>query len=183
MILALDLGTSTGFAHGRGDSLPVVDSVTMPTTGDDVGAFLAFFRGWFVPTVRRLEPEFLVFEAPILPASKWNAETKKVEGQTNLMTTRKLQSLAGVLELMCKDLELPCFEVHLGTAKKALTGNGAARKSDMLQSARRQGLELSAGNAAFDEADAFAIWLVGVQEKRADLWPLWEQRLAERGSR
>jgi hypothetical protein len=54
MILALDLATSTGFAHGDGASRPVVSTVRMPSTGQDVGEFLSFFRRWFRPTVDRL---------------------------------------------------------------------------------------------------------------------------------
>lgn len=183
MILALDLGTSTGFAYGVGDSLPHVGNVRMPTTGDDVGAFLAFFRDWFVPTARRLEPRLVAFEAPILPMPKvsidWSKRPPKpkIEMQTNIMTTRKLQSLAGVLELMCADLKIPCFEVQLNTAKKELTGHGHAEKADMLRVARAQGLDLSTGREAFDEADAFAAWLVAIRYHAKEFVPYWDQRL------
>lgn len=208
MILAVDLGTSTGFAYGRGDTVPAVGVLTMPSTGDDVGAFLKFFRDWFVPTIRRLqleaakgqdaritaalvrgdfppaeEPLLVVFEAPILPQPK--AEIKWIKGrpvavvhvQTTIMTTRKLQSLAGVLELMCADLEVPCYEVHLNTAKKELTGHGHAEKGAMLMMARRAGLALSDGPEAYDEADAFAAWLVALRYHRKQYLPHWDRVL------
>lgn len=211
MILAVDLGTSTGFAYGRGDALPHVGSLRMPSTGDDVGAFLKFFRDWFVPTIRRLkldalrgepgyaaalfgeetatpsEPLIVVYEAPILPQPKaWiefhgGRPVAKCKMETNITTTRKLQSLAGVLELMCADLEVPCFETHLGTMKKELTGRGDAEKGAMLLMARKAGLQLSDGPEAFDEADAFAAFLVAIRYQRKQYLPFWDQKLWGRG--
>lgn len=175
MILGLDLGTATGFAFGDGGSTPIVGNLRMPVTGDDVGAFLAHFRGWIVPTIRRLEPDLVAFEAPILVAGG-RGQDGKMRG-TNITTTRKLQGLAGLLELMCLDLKVPCFEVQLNTAKKALTGYGHADKGAMLHAARSQGLDLSTGPEAFDEADAFAVWLVAVQEKRPQFADAWARRL------
>lgn len=183
MILALDLGTSTGAAFGRGDALPTVLSFQMPASGDDVGAFLAHFRDVLVQLIGRIDPDFVIFEAPILPqpkaSIKWvgGKPVAVVENTTNLMTTRKLQGLAGMLEVICRDLELPVYETHLGTMKKALTGKGNAEKGDMLRQARALGLQLSAGSEAFDEADAFAAWLVGVHHGAREHRDYWDRRI------
>lgn len=54
MLLALDLATSTGFCFGDGSTTPVVSSLRMPATAEDVGEFLSHFRRWFRPMLDRL---------------------------------------------------------------------------------------------------------------------------------
>jgi len=196
MILGLDLATSTGFAHGGGETLPVVGALRLPSTGDDVGAFLAAFRDWLSPLVVRLESIaaaegrdlVVIFEAPILPKPRWDPVKRKWAESTNLMTTRKLQSLAGVVELVCHDMVeagrgVVCREAHLQTVKKELTGHGRAEKGDMVLAARRAGIDLSPGDEGQDEADAFGVWLLGIRYHAPEYQATWDRRVHGGGDR
>jgi hypothetical protein len=216
MILALDLATSTGFAHGWGGDRPVVSSIRMPSTDkEDVGGFLAFFVKWYAAKLDRLLAEVIaennaradrnkaatdslgpsapqedevsllvIFEAPVLPPAqveqvrgKWKAKQ-----QTTIHTTRKLQGLAALAELLPYQLKeqgfpIYCREVPLQTVKKRLGGHGRAEKADMVFAARRAGIEVSAGDEGEDEADAFGVWLVGLESHAPQHFPRWLARI------
>lgn len=177
MILALDLATLTGFAYGPGDTgeLPTIGSHRLPSTGDDVGRFLAAYRDWLVAKVSEVEPDLLVMEAPIL------------HSQTTITVTRKLQGLAGVTEMVIHDLnatyrkigaaEIEVAEVATTSVKKALTGNGRAEKSDMIRAAQIYGLD----PACSDEADAFGVWLLTVRTRWPKLAHHWDPLQFSRG--
>lgn len=184
MIIAYDLATSTGFCMGDGSGRPRVGALRGPSTGDDVGEFLAWFRDYFVGTIgdaavrsRTAGTRLLVvFEAPILMSTQ------------NINVTRKLQGLSGVLEMVCHDakrvgLPVDVREVNIKTAKKELTGNGNAEKGDMVLAARAAGIEISSGKEGEDEADAFGIWLTAIRYHRSEHLPKWEALIhSKRGS-
>jgi Holliday junction resolvasome RuvABC endonuclease subunit len=170
-ILALDLATNTGFCHGPGDTgeLPTLGSFTLPSTKEDVGRFLCAYRDKLMALVSEVEPEVVVFEAPILPNT------------TSLITARKLQGLSGVTEMVVRDLnsiyraagapEIDCREAQPASVKKALTGRGGAKKHEMVAACRAYGLRpatyTKSGEDASDEADAFGVWLYLVKHR----WP------------
>lgn len=149
MWLTLDLATCTGFCHGPADTgeVPTIGHVRLPSTGADVGRFLCAWQDWLEPMVREIEPTLLVFEAPILA------------GQTQIATTRKLQGMAGVTEMVAHRAGIEVAELSTSTVKKALTGNGRAEKADMMAHARAYGFS----PVVSDEADAFGIWLCALR--------------------
>jgi len=109
------------------------------------------------PKVREVEATLIIFEAPILPA------------QTQMATTRKLQGMAGVTEMVCHRLGIEVAEVATSQVKKALTGSGRADKDQMMSAARLYGFEPTCS----DEADAFGIWLCALRlrhPKQAGRW-------------
>ena len=165
IILALDLATNTGVCAGRGDQLPSLSHVRMPSTGDDVGRFLCFYRDWFLKALDEHTPSVVVFESPILPAT------------TSLATVRKLAGLAGVTEMICNDEGIDCREVAGATVKLALTGSGRAKKPDMVRACRAYGLNphtyIKDGEEASDEADAFGAWLASVRQIHPDHAARW----------
>lgn len=159
MQLALDLATQTGFCFGPADTgeVPTLGHVRMPSTGPDVGRFLCAWQDWLEPKVREVEPTLIVFEAPILA------------GQTQIATTRKLQGMAGVTEMVGTRLGIEVAEIATSQVKKALTGNGRAEKADMIAAARHYGFDPTCS----DEADAFGIWLCALRlrhPKEAGRW-------------
>jgi Holliday junction resolvasome RuvABC endonuclease subunit len=161
MLLALDLATCTGWCAGSGEGTPEIGAVRMPDTGEEVGPFLSFFRKWLEIKLGEIQPTMVIIEAPILAST------------TNIWTTRKLQGLAGVAEMVCYDLSLEVREVHLQTVKKALGGSGNASKPDMMAAAKRCGLNPK----TFDEADAFGVWIVALREYAKPFAHIWDQRL------
>lgn len=149
MQLALDLATQTGFCIGAADTgeVPTLGHVRMPSTGPDVGQFLCAWQDWLEPKVREVGPTLVIFEAPILPA------------QTQMATTRKLQGMAGVTEMVCHRAGIEVAEVATSQVKKSLTGSGRADKADMIAAARHYGFDPQTS----DEADAFGIWLCALR--------------------
>lgn len=160
MWLTLDLATVTGFCAGPADSgeVPTLGHVRMPSTGPDVGRFLCAWQDWLEPKVREVEPSLIVFEAPILA------------GQTQIATTRKLQGMAGVTEMVAHRAGIEVAEVATSQVKKALTGSGRAEKADMISAARAYGFNPQTS----DEADAFGIWLCALRLRHPSLAGLWD---------
>lgn len=178
MILALDLATNTGACWGEGDDLPCLSSERMPSTGDEVGPFLCAFEDWLRMMLDGVAPGCrIVFEAPVLPRAKINKFTKKLEGGVSLITTRKLQGLAGVLEMVAHREGLSCHEIQPSEAKLALAGKGNAKKHEMVAACRAYGLDPKTytvdGLPASDEADAFGVWLHAVRILRPEAAARW----------
>lgn len=160
MQLGLDLATQTGFCFGPADTgeVPTLGHVRMPSTGPDVGRFLCAWQDWLEPKVREVGPTLVIFEAPILPA------------QTQMATTRKLQGMAGVTEMVCHRAGIEVAEVATSQVKKALTGNGRAEKADMIDAARHYGFDPQTS----DEADAFGIWLCALRLRHPTQAGRWD---------
>lgn len=183
MILALDLATNLGACWGVASARPTLGHHRLPSTGDDVGAFLCAYEDWLREKIDEVQAVTIIFEAPVLPRAKWNAETKKVEGGVALITTRKLQGLAGVTEMVANREGMPCREAQPAEVKKALTGKGNAKKPEMVRAARRLGFDPHTyrqdGDDASDEADALGVWLSWVNvshpEQAAAWLPLFAQ--------
>lgn len=163
MLLGLDLATSTGFCFGDGLSTPVVGSERMPSTGEEVGPFLDHFDRWLRVKLETVRPDLVGFEAPILSGRG-----------THIMTSRKLQGLAGLVEMQCHRFGIEVQEVGLQTVKRELTGHGRAEKHQMKAAARAFGITLSEGHESEDEADAFGVWLVALRCNRPHLAGRWE---------
>lgn len=165
MILGLDIATTTGWCMGDGSDLPVLGSITMPSTGEEIGPFLEFYERWLVAKVDVLKAAaegnktkpIVIFEAPFLPPPRMDPRTKKWSQPTSITTTRKLQSLSGLTEMAAYKAKVPIFEEHLQTVKLGLAGHGKADKLAMMAAAKRHGVDPK----NFDEADAFGVWLVG----------------------
>lgn len=149
-LVGLDLATNTGWASAPPDGLLKFGTKTMPSTGDDIGRFLKDYKDWLEAFLGVETPAVVVFEAPILR-----------NGRTHPTTARKLMCLAGLTELVCREMDIPVMEANLATVKKQFTGNGHAEKDDMLAAAKRWGWNVRNDN----EADACAVWFYGVQQK------------------
>ncbi len=164
MIMALDLATQTGLCIGAPDTRPTLSHFRLPSTGADVGLFLSAWEDWLRPQVREVGPSLIVFEAPILA------------GQTQIATTRKLQGMAGVTEMVAHRAGIECAEVATSQVKKALTGNGRAEKPAMMAACRAYGFDPKTS----DEADAFGIWLCAVRLRHPPHAWRWEPLNAAR---
>jgi crossover junction endodeoxyribonuclease RuvC len=166
VILALDLATNTGVCFGAGDVLPTLRHHRLPSTGEDVGAFLCAFQDWMTVLLEDAQPTVIVYESPLLGA------------EASITTRRKLFGLAGVTEMVATREGLDCREVAATSAKKALTGSGRAQKHDMVAFARHHGLSphtyIKDGLDASDEADAFGVWLAAVRIRNPEFAPLWD---------
>ena len=168
VILDLDLATQVGWCAGDGTSQPVVDSFRLPATGGDLGRFGHEARAYFRILLTRFQPDLVVYEAPV-----------SMSNQTPEVTT-KLHAMPLLLELTMMDLGLKAdpVMVYPVTIKKRLSGNGRAKKPEMLRAAT----ELGFAPKNFDEADACGAWLCGLHEQSPRLASRWD-RLALTGLR
>lgn len=191
--LALDLATSTGWCHGDGSSDPSLGTLTLTNTGDDLGPFFDQFFRWLHAKISDLIAEgqlettegsfgsrlvrtgdiLVTLEAPILPAARFDPKTGRMKATTNPATTRKLQGLAGVVEMVCHQRNVACEETYIASVKKALAGTGNAAKVDMMAAAQGCGLK----PPTHDAADAFGIWLLQIRTYAPEYRGIWDKRL------
>lgn len=145
-ILTLDLATSTGWAFGSPGAVPSFGTHVLPSTGANVGRFLASHADWMRSIISENEINHVCFEAPILPK------------KTQIVTLRKLYSLAGLTELMCHRHGIDCTEADNSKVKKYFAGKSYAKKPEMIAAAKDRGFDVRND----DEADAIAIWIYTV---------------------
>lgn len=199
MMFTLDLATTTGWCFGAGDETPALGHIRMPETKEEVGKFLDFFYRWMHLKVTDIMAEMgpdletrpspygaqllnprdlvIVFEAPVLPRAKIDTRPGKmgqlIQAPVTMATTRKLQGLAGVAEMVAEQRNCLVEEVYNATIKKALGGSGSADKPDMMAAAKRAGMNPK----VHDEADAFGIWIVVMRAYAKQYQHIWDQRL------
>lgn len=113
-LMCLDLATFLGFAVGDAGGVQAHGSHKLPSTGEDIGAFLNAYRAWLDAAISRWQPEEIVFESPILPAT------------TNLTTCRKLYGLTGVTEMMAQNRHVRCREANLMDIRRHFIGAARA---------------------------------------------------------
>ncbi len=149
-ILALDLGTTTGWALRSSDG-----TITSGTTG-------------FRP--QRFEGGGMRF----LRFKRWLAELKDMTGGINALyfeevrrhvSTDAAHAYGGFLATLtawCEHRQIPYQGVPVGTIKKHATGKGNASKDDVLSAMRALGYAPADDN----EADALALlrWAIASQE-------------------
>ena len=105
----------------------------------------------------RFQPEWLVFEAPILVhKSKHSQRNDKLEDVARML------GLTAHVEWVCFRRGIECRRVDLRKVKKELAGFGGANKDDMVAAAEKIGLRLPASpqRAREDASDAFGAWLL-----------------------
>lgn len=151
-LLTLDLATKTGFAVGdiSNGERPHSGVLILPSTGEDIGRFLLALENWLNDMISIHKPDTVIFEAPLLLSN----------GKTNITTARKLMCLAGLTELFCSKHKLNAAECHVGTIKKYFTGNGSAKKPQMIAQAKALGFDAKDDN----EADALAIYFYSMNK-------------------
>ena len=158
VFLGLDLATRVGFAYGPGDRLPVVGSHALNAQANEIGAFLSEFEIWLARMLTHVEPVMVIFESPA-PA-----------GFNSLASIRKTLGLAGVTEMVCHRRNILVREVAPATVKKALTGDGRAKKPAMIAAARAWGV----GPQFHDEADAFGVWVASIKAQQPEHAARWD---------
>ena len=149
-ILALDLGTTTGWA-------------LRPADGQIVHGFVSFRPQRFEGGGMR----YLRFK-------RWLTELKNISGEIHAVHFEEIRRHAGVdaahgygglmatLTTWCEHHNIPYQGVPVGTIKKHATGKGNASKEEVIAAMRALGHAVTDDN----EADALAIlhWAIDTQE-------------------
>jgi len=106
-------------------------------TGSALGPAYRKLEEKIISAFRKYEPDYIACEAAITP----------IWGKTSMAANRKLLGLAAIVELTADRLCLPCYDVHLGSARKHFVGNARAMKSDVLHRCQVLGWPSSDPNA------------------------------------
>ena len=142
-ILALDLGTCSGYAYAFPGGDPVYGSVRLPADRGD-GAFFNRFRQWLLDQITVMQPRLLVYEAPLITG-----------GKTSLQTVFRLFGLATHTVEIAYARELKIEPANNATVKKHVAGFGHAKKFEVADVIRSYGWEPDNDNVS----DALAILL------------------------
>lgn len=136
--LAIDLGTTTGWAANRGT---ITSGVVVFTNGRYEGGGMRFlrFRRWLSSTVSLIQPDEVVFE-----------EVRRHRGTD---AAHVYGGLLGQLSAYCEEHHVPYRGVPVGTIKRHVTGKGNASKEAVIEAVQKLGFDPECDN----EADALAL--------------------------
>lgn len=123
-ILALDLGTATGFAIYNGESI-ISGTTKLRHSKSASGLRFLNFRNWLIDTIKTHRINEIYYERVYRHCG---TEAGHVYGGF-------LYHLAAVVE----ELNVKCTGIPVTTIKKLTTGNGKATKEDMMKAVRNNG--------------------------------------------
>lgn len=145
-ILALDLGTTTGFAIGGKGHVVSGTWGLKPSRYDGGGMRFVKFRAK-LEEIHRASPFDMVFYEEV----RRHAATDAAHVYGGLM---------GHLTEWCETREIPYEGVPVGSIKKAWSGKGNADKAMMIAEAKKRGFTVVDDN----EADALALFYLKIAE-------------------
>lgn len=145
-ILALDLATHCGWAVNPPHEEPDFGTEVLPSTGKNVGRFIAAYDVWLRQMLEIQKPVLVIYEQPSLFA------------KSTPDTVIKLNGLATHTEFICHKQGLKCLSANPSQLKKFFTGSGKAKKDDMVAAARRRGWRVGDDNQA--DACAVRAWAI-----------------------
>lgn len=142
--MGLDLSKSTGWAHAYDWSKPTWGVLELPRNRWDkadvpLGHVLRIYRNWLVDMLDVLQPEKLIYEAPI------------VTGGGDLYKHQVLLGLSAVTEETCDD-RTTVFQESSSTVRKWFIGKGRGSskelKAAVMDECRERGWDVTDHNAA-----------------------------------
>lgn len=148
-VLALDLGTTTGFAIApRGGAVRSGSFRLDPNKLGGNGRRWIAFREWLTATAREVGGVQVVY-------------VEDVRRHVSNLSARVYCGYLAMLEAWCAANNVRLEGVGVGTIKKAFTGNGRADKAQMIAEAKRRGFTVTDDN----ESDAVALLAYGVAQE------------------
>lgn len=161
LVLALDLATTTGYAHACPGQKPMFGSLRFGKTGTPRDASYRMFRIWIDEILTSLEPDLVVFESAAIASA--------LGGKTTAETIKRLIGY-------CEHLEEICFQrVELREANvRSVRGfflGGAVQKRDAAKAATIERCKVMGWDVGddHDAADACALWAYQVSCLRPDI--------------
>lgn len=139
-ILALDLGTATGWATLNRDGVIACGTETFPSgKRNHPGQRWAAFRAWLNRTIENGQVHAIAYE--------------DVKRHLGTDAAHAYGAFRALLEMVAASHNVQLLPVGVGTIKKTWTGRGNADKAAMLAEAKRRGFQPESDDAA----DALAI--------------------------
>ncbi|TRM53292.1 crossover junction endodeoxyribonuclease RuvC [Achromobacter sp. LC458] len=154
-ILALDLGTKTGYALRRRDgSTRHGTEVFTPRKSWSEGQKWARYRAWLAGVINDEKVHRVVYEQVI---------RHEVKGRPVWDAAHAYGAFEAITHMVCDGFNIQAHGVNLSTVKKSFTGSGRAKKEDMMLQAKVRGFKVVDDN----NADALAILHWAVAQERA----------------
>jgi Holliday junction resolvasome RuvABC endonuclease subunit len=143
-ILALDLGTHTGYAIYENGS---IQSGTKKLRHNKNALGLRFldFRCWLIETIKEHDIGEIFFE--------------RVYAHSGTEAAHCYGGFMYTLATVCEEFKIECKGFNVGTIKKFATGKGNATKDEMIEFAKSRGFD----PVDDDEADALAILFLALK--------------------
>lgn len=150
-ILALDLGTHTGFACRRRDGtvLHGTENFT-PRASWTPGQRWQRFRSWLSAFIVEHQVNAIAYEQVIQGGWKGGHENA---GHKSGAAGDVYGGFKALVEMVADSHNLELHPTHVATVKKQFTGDGRAKKADVIAECKRRGFRPDTDNAA----DALAI--------------------------
>lgn len=142
-LLALDLGTSCGFAIFK-DGKFASGTKKLRVDKRAFGSRFLDFRNWLLQIIALHDVREIYFE--------------RVYGHTGTEAAHVYGGLMYTLATVCLELNLKCVGFSVQMIKKFMTGKGNATKEEMISAAKSRGFNPK----THDEADAVAIMLLAL---------------------
>lgn len=149
-LLALDLGTNCGWAVAKRDGRMDYGTQVFPVKGRP-GARWAAFRAWLSKTITDCDIHVAYYE--------------DVRRHLGTDAAHVYGGFLAMVEMVCAQHRVRLVKVGVGQAKKVWTGNGRAKKADMITAANKRGFRVALDED--DTADALAIATYGIGEERS----------------
>lgn len=148
-MLALDLGTTTGWALApRGGAVRSGSFRLDPSKLGGNGRRWIAFREWLTATAREAGGVQAVY-------------VEDVRRHVSNLSARVYCGYLAMLEAWCAANNIPLHGVGVGTIKKHATGKGNADKGAMIAAARKRGVQVTDDN----EADAVALLGYAIEQE------------------
>lgn len=145
-LLALDLGTNTGFAVGSKDHVVSGHWNLKPGRYDGGGMRFVKFRS----ALNELYDAYKIDQV-------WYEEVRRHAGTD---AAHVYGGLMATLTAWCEERKIPYSSLPVGAVKKNWTGKGNASKPEMIAEAERRGF----APRTEDEADALAVFDLALQQ-------------------
>ena len=148
-ILALDLGTTTGWALRSGREKILSGTISFkPNRFEGGGMRYLRFSQWLDGLLKSLPDLDVVY-------------FEEVRRHSGVDAAHAYGGFLGTLTSWCEEQGLPYRGVPVGTIKQFITGKGNADKATVIAAIRSRGFEISDDN----EADALALllWAIGTK--------------------
>lgn len=150
-VLALDLGTYTGWAFaGRDGSMVYGTEHFLQRNKWHAGQRWSNFRAWLSKTIVERQVEVLWYE--------------DVKNHAGVLAAHVYGGYLAMVEMVCAQHNVRLEKVGVKQAKKAWTGNGNAGKPEMIATAKAKGFRIASDED--DTADALAILSYGVKQEQ-----------------
>lgn len=169
-VLALDVATVTGWAYGPPGSIPAPSQLEI-SGGAEIpqhtsgwkrlsGASTAQVRKFagikelLLENISLFKPSLVVFEKPYVGIRK-NKKTGKITADQK--TPKLLLGLAAIIELVCDENGIRCFEANNAEARKYFCGKGGGKRDELKRLVEMRCAELGWKYDNDDEADALGL--------------------------